>query len=175
MSAGGIAEATEAISGTLSLFRRKAAGTIPAGFGNYSWNQHPQPSKCSVFLYCSPTMSSAHELKIRKQTSKKCTFCSLCTEPRTMQRQSTFESKANWKRMPLLTCLGTRYTHKGEARSTWKQCHGKDCPGLSASLAVRKQLQSWFPTCPVGPRRDRNAAAQRVWAFRNTALRFVDK
>lgn len=35
MSAVRIAEATEAISETLSLFRRKAAGIIPTGFCNY--------------------------------------------------------------------------------------------------------------------------------------------
>lgn len=64
-------------------------------------------------------------------------------------------SNSNKPKSPcwLLTCPETRYTRKGEAQSTWKQCHGKGCQGPLASLAVRKHLECWFQMCPVRSRR----------------------
>lgn len=35
----------------------------------------------------------------------------------------------------LLTCPGTLCRHIDEVQSTWRQCRGKGCPGLSASWA----------------------------------------
>lgn len=39
----------------------------------------------------------------------------------------------------LLTCLGILCRHIDEVRSTWRQCHGKGCPELSASWAERAE------------------------------------
>lgn len=81
----------------------------------------------------------------RKHTRNKFIFCSLSTDSSSIQLQYALKNKpkrACW----LLTCPGTRYTHKGEAQSTWKQCHGKDCQGPLASLAVRKHSECWFKT-----------------------------
>ena len=36
-----------------------------------------------------------------------------------------------------LTCPGTQYTRRDEARNTWKLCREMDCLGLQASLAVK--------------------------------------
>lgn len=39
----------------------------------------------------------------------------------------------------LLTCPGTLCRHIDEVQSTWRQCHGKGCPELSASWARRME------------------------------------
>lgn len=90
MSAVGIAEATEEISGTLSLFQRKAAGTTPAPSAT-PHKPTPQPSEHSFCPSKGPTQSFLNHTHCScwNQSCNIFIFCSFCPEPSTPQHIQT--------------------------------------------------------------------------------------